>query len=431
MCKFRAAMSAAIFTSISALSGIPNEGHAQTGAALGVTLGFFLSGALGKIDKIISEAKQAARSTIIDAGQQAAWTISDAQTAYKDSLDQTVSTLNPKIQTTVSNIETMLKDIEGGTASDIENALEKSQEIVNSLPLSKTFPQLTEQSPKLVAPATSATTRVILSGNFVDAARSDYRPRLHVGSDILEPIGVTTQQLIFEVKNAALGAADENSVKAISFNLDVPYRDWYWFLFYQREVATFVLPMGLLPTKPGTAEYVASIAHEHEETRESSQAFTAVSYEGIRGFCAHADTQSGWHVVTDGNYPQPPIFNEHGNRKGSDNDWTNAFSSASPDAVCWDFWLDDGDVQIDFAIPFREHRTVKELEEVKSQLDLKWNGSVAGEIPNTGNWLVNVKPFDGEMQQFAGPGTSVPPYFTIGTQNSSVIIKSAPPPELH
>jgi len=143
-----------------------------------------------------------------------------------------------------------------------------------------------------------------------------------------------------------------------------------------------------------------------------------------------ADSANGWKIVTT-HTPQPTLVDEHGNRKGADHDWTDSFHSVSEDRMCWNVWLDDEDVQIDFAIHIREiKRWTDTIKKDPVPVELQWNGSVALDAPDTGKWVVRIKPFDGVWQEFPGPGESIPAYFTVGTQNSSILVKAKPPPEL-
>jgi len=403
---------------------------AQVEAVLGVTLGVFLSGALDKINGSISRAREAGRSTIIDAGQQASWTISKMQAAYKDMLDTTVRQLDKSVKEAVANVETMLLELERNTDEDARDAMAKATEIANMLPLSKNFPQLTKQSPKLLAPSLGGRTRITLSGNFVDASEEGYEPTLYIGEKVFRPIGLQTQQLIYEIDNSEFGTVEHNTITVASLKLDIPYCEYYLFIFCDRQVASFRLPVGLLPERPGEVDFTAFVYSPQEQTRDRQQNFTAVSYEGTRPHCMDADSANGWKIVTT-HTPQPTLVDEHGNRKGADHDWTDSFHSVSEDRMCWNVWLDDEDVQIDFAIHIREiKRWTDTIKKDPVPVELQWNGSVALDAPDTGKWVVRIKPFDGVWQEFPGPGESIPAYFTVGTQNSSILVKAKPPPEL-
>lgn len=75
-----------------------NSSFGQAGA---VTFGAFLEAGLGKLQQLIAQAQEAGRVAEIEAALQAESVITQAQVAYKDSLETTVDVLDERADESV------------------------------------------------------------------------------------------------------------------------------------------------------------------------------------------------------------------------------------------------------------------------------------------------------------------------------------------
>lgn len=243
-----AAATEPVSSSGSSLSQIPGTGDMTGGVSLNqlgvLALGVVLDRFLDQAQSVIRTAGAEARTTVVQAGQQAYNAIQTAKAAYADSLNLTIDKLDQFKTRTVQELQSVLDDLQKRTDDMARKVMSQSQQIINSLPFANTIPQLTDFSPNFVTGGSQPKPfELELQGNFVFAQRAELRPTLEYAGKTYQPMQNLTQSLKFQLTPSRTNNTSK-VIDLMNVKITIPYEDG---LLKTRKIATYNLIIGILP----------------------------------------------------------------------------------------------------------------------------------------------------------------------------------------
>lgn len=226
------------------------------------SLGDVLDKELASVQGVVASAGQEGRGTVAEAGMEAANTIQRFKSAYDDSLNKSVDKLDQKGTGKLQEITALVATPQPCTDAEIKNAGIEAQTIANTLPGSKTVPQLKRYSPMFVATGAGLASEIEIKvdGNFPSAVNADFKPSLSINGHDYENSGNSTFSLQFLVPTSVMAQSADNQIRMTRAELKVPFRSSMFLgLIKTKEVGSFMLLIGALPQSPG--KMVVTVTH--------------------------------------------------------------------------------------------------------------------------------------------------------------------------
>jgi hypothetical protein len=225
--------------------------------ALGELAALPLAAALNKIadrvDVSVEKAGTVANGVLIRAGSEVNAQIDNLRVAYADMLNQTVQTLLPAVQNQIAQVASDAAALENKTAADAARIATLAQQTANILPLSNKRPQVARVEPSYEVYSSDPAAppiQITVDGNFVDAADVGFTPTVRVDDQVVQPIHLTTQHLMFAVPRSVLRIAQNKATSYVRLQLVTPYKERSLLRTHRRE-ATFRLLLNGIPASPG------------------------------------------------------------------------------------------------------------------------------------------------------------------------------------
>ena len=232
----------------------------------GLALGAGLKAFGDQLKEVLEKAIGGGLMLEIQAGGQIGVLIQQADAAYQNDLSLTYDKLNSAEKQTVDNIASLMNDYSKQIYSQAKDITERAQQAANTIPFSKTFPQLTSFDPVYTIQTNTAPIHITLNGNFVDVARQNYDATIQVNDKTYKNVVKTTQNLGFDLPLSSL-TKDPTHVSSNYLTVDVPYEETTFWWFTSKKDAQFSIPLAVLPVKVGTLTFKTDLTVPGVETQ--------------------------------------------------------------------------------------------------------------------------------------------------------------------
>jgi hypothetical protein len=413
------------------------NGSDPAGAVGGVTVGVLLNKMVDQLQQAIDNARNAGLSIAIEAGREANIAIANAQNAYRDSLNLTIDKVDPKIKSTLDQLQSLINDITTNANLTLDDTTKRTQQIVNSLPFRPHEPQLTKILPSFIVPSRESYPALIhFQGNFEYAAREGFAPILKSGDKQYAVSQGSTQELAFIIPISDLFVlkpdTGSNKFDFTTAELIVPWETSSFLgLSNQRHENRYQIFIGALPPSPGKLVLVRTTRRSQIETKGFTSGGYHLASTREAGNDDHKNVpyavspENGWHVVRN---------TSKFNVASAQGDWGYSFGSDDGDKVVYyvttihHSFGSSGSV--DFSISFTQMREIQIPEVTNEPIDLKWGDSKSLQFPEGTTWKLIFDAFDGSHAEFTGADSNNP-FIKIRNQQGSWIISTADPKTLN
>jgi hypothetical protein len=401
-----------------------------------LTLGVTLGNLMDQVQQAIEKAQNAGLSIEIQAGREVAIAIQNAQNAYANSLNLTMSAVGSEISNTVAQLNTLVTGVESNAFSNLDDLAAKVQQIVNTLPFRNKEPQLTKVTPNFVVPANITYPVMLrLGGNFTNSGEPGYSPKLKVGANSYDTASATNQLLTFSVpitdlfSNPSSSTFNSTSVTAI-----VPWQScrlkiiWCW--LHKNESDSYKIFLGALPASPGkiTLNWTTPGSIHNTKVFKSQTYYLTSASDGNND--DHTQTyalnaEAGWHIQQG----LSKIDEDEGSSTGSR---SSSFISDSGDVASFSVSTQHRKFgvsgQTHFQIEITEYQDVPTINPNSADIPLKWGDSKAFNY-TAGTWTITFDAFDGTHSEFTS-SDETNPFVKVRASGGPYIIGTADPATL-
>lgn len=428
---------------IGAILFLPTKVRAQDPIGA-LVVGVFLNKLMDRVEDAIRAAENAGRGVAIEAGIVAQATIENARIAYADMLDRTIDKLNDAANQQMQQLNTMVIELERNIKGDLSIVFTSAQQIANSLPLSKTMPQIRAWGPHFVAPSTTAfPVQVSFDGNFVDAMKPKFAPQLQIGDKTYEIVENTTQQLKFLVPSNELITDQGDGFTYKKAKLIVPYKIG---LLGKKRVAEFNFLLGKLPASPGKITLYSrrkSTKTEIQHIKTNPPFSQDSSNDDLKDVLVCGPQHPGWSVnagtikwvnetITFSLLPGRPPITVPWVQGEEGSDWWKSFRTAGP-PVCYTVTTIHHGLGTSGKVHWHYEYDIQRTSESTSDFGdpetvvLNWNDSKTFPYA-AGFWKIIFDGFDGSHKEFVGVEDN--PFLRLSVNGSNITISARPPQEI-
>jgi hypothetical protein len=397
------------------------------------TLGAALKGLMDNVQQAIDKLGNTITSAEIQAGREVNIAISNAESAYKESLGTTVETLDPVIKQKLDSITSLANSFVNKTYTKIDDVMAQAQQIVDSLPFRAHEPQLTKVYPAFVVPTKdSGTIQLNFLGVFEYAARTGFQPTVQVNGKTFQVNVTGTQSLTCGIPLAEMFGNQINknntSVSFATIGLFVPWQDTVLFGLKKKDMTNrYSIPLGALPMSPGKIQLIHTWTQPKTVIQHVIRGPWQVSSQKEAGNDDHIDEpytgtpDTGWHVV-------------QGSSKftGSGHDYHEDFSDDSGDKVTYKVTTrhqrSGSSGIVDFTIEFDQSKQESETKQQTDSISLGWGDSTSFNLP-LGSWKIVFDAFNNTHSEFNGSNHDNP-FIEISDDNGGFIVKAKNPGDI-
>jgi hypothetical protein len=363
-----------------------------------------------RANQLVQQFQNAGLVLEANAGSQVLAVIGDVQLKYENQLKSTAGVLSGQQQQLISGLNSVLDKMQNHI---LTNLTENIQQIANSLPFSKTLPQLTLFDGNIVSP--SMTNIVLtLNGNFYDIANNGFDATIDVGKDSYKNTTKTTNTLTFNIPK-------DNQVQYQQFSINIPYRKSG--VFKKKETATFLLSFIILPFNAGTYELIINRMVDQTNTiaKSCSNKIWDSSQDDIDQIQG-CPVDGGWMINTES--VKPNFIHAEG-------EWQNLGNVSTTTAAQWHFktihktWGTSGKINV--TLTYNESQTVKVPQTYSEGVaPIFWGDSpVLTYDPTITSWTLIYREFDGKVIQYI-TSNSDNPYFKANNIGNHIQINTVP-----
>lgn len=152
------------------------------------------------VNAMIQSATNAALELEIEAGEQLAIAIQNAENAYKDVLELTIDKVEQVVTDSLNQLDGMLEEFQARNQDFLNDVAQRVQVYINSLPRSSKAPQVIKSGPNCVVIDSDKPNFFTFSGNFPCSADPAYPPKLEFNGVEAPLVNSTTTELTFCAK---------------------------------------------------------------------------------------------------------------------------------------------------------------------------------------------------------------------------------------
>lgn len=398
-----------------------------------ITVGVTLAGLLDRVEDAMRQAGHGERAAVVDAAAEIALATSRARHAYHDGLARAVGDASSSVRQALVMLEVAVARLERRGPGDTEEATKAARQVAGAATLARNQPSALAYHPRLVVQRLpQGTTRLGITGSFPQAQERDFRPYLMVGEVAVTPADAGPRELVFEVPHRLLRPALAGRIGVTTLAVVVPFKTN---AFTRKREAEFLLPVGALPERIGTATLAVEQRRSATETETVRTASMEQSAGGVdRRDVLHCgpEVPAGWTVRAESVRIVVERFRGTPGPRGPGARWWHGPPTRLAPAVCVPWTTLARRAGVDGAVSFRyEYVVTREAERAEwtsEAIPLAWGQSVVR--PVAGPWKVTFTAFDGPAQVLWGPGASTPPYLTLTVlADGAVRLETAPAPD--
>jgi hypothetical protein len=380
----------------------PQQSRAQDPLSIaalgGLTLDAALNSIADRVDSSIEKAGTVANGVVVRAGSEVDAEIDNLRTAANDVLGKFVKDLDSAVTEQLGQVVSDANALERRTAADAQKLLQLAQGLVNTVPFSKTQPQVTSLSPNYAVFDPSdpqATIQLVVRGNFFDSALPGLAPSLVVNNKPLELIEVTTTHFIFNVPTSLFAPSASKPRPLVKLPITVPFNEKFLLFFTSRREAHFTAALMALPQSPGQITVVTT-----SSTDVTQRDFVSTRQDNIQSDRDdHDEDRCGPNETHTIDPSSVNLVFDH--IEGST--WTAHPVRLNNPSVCWHFRTEHHGIGISdklffhftYFVTFSQPRSASATQ----TFSLKWGDSRVINAP-VGQFTITFDAFDGSIQQF-------------------------------
>jgi hypothetical protein len=375
------------------------------GLALGAGLNIFAS----NVKEIIEKAVGGGLMLEVQAGGQIGTLIQQANTAYQADLGLTFDRLSAAEQTAVSNIKSLVDQYSKQIYSEMADITKRAQAVANTIPFSKTEPQLVSYGP---AYATQSDTPVTLSaeGNFFDLYQEGYDPEAIVNQHSLVASTKTSQHIEFTIPNTDF-VTSPSVVTQNSITIRVPYWRRYFLWNGGKLYSKFSIPIAMLTPTVGNIALHTDVAAPGTEVRTFTTGEIDQDSQDDDIKCGGEHSDLAIHTVT----PDPGWT-----VRPSTVHWNKVWTQGA-EGTGGDYWLDHNcsttttaclcvstehhrfgkSGKVHFSISYDAERPATDHAVADITKALSWNDRLDFNLPAGATWTATVTKWDGTTFAFS------------------------------
>ena len=371
-----------------------------------------------RADQLVKQAQESGLILEVNGASQVLNLITHAKEAYESELKNTSQTLTSQQQQLISGLNGMLENVQNHILKDLTANIQRT---ANTIPFSKTFPQLSIYDGTIISPYPTNNIMVKLDGNFFDLGNKDFDAILKLGNNIYKNTTKTTQEITFQISKTEF-ASSPNQVLYNPFSIDIPYKKSSFLFFKKKDIATFILKFVVLPKNAGTYELVTT-KMANVEKRENVVCGGLIWDSGTND----DESTKGCNMSDGWSCDRNSVTYTHSRWEGSPRDLGN---QSTPTFVGWKFRTErihigtSGKITID--LHYTRYKTVTEPQTISSGItNLSWGDTKALTIDPTATWKIIYHEFDGKTIEFvASDETNT--YLKIKTIGNQIQVKTMP-----
>jgi hypothetical protein len=384
------------------------------------TVGIALNMASNHVNQVIDHAGATANGVVIRAGSDVDAEINNFRAAYADMLNKTVSSLDSTATKQLSQIFSDSSALENKTAADAKRIVQLAQQTSNTIPFSKTAPQLTSAEPTydIYSPDLLSDVQLELQGNFFDVNAGDMAPYAVLNGKHIPPVHVTTQHLIFMLPRKTLAISPGKVTSLAEIPVTVPYKDGW--IFKTRKETTFLIHMVGIPNNPGRITLkvqtpITTVASIHVRTPQDNQQSDRDDHE---------DQHCGPNETDPINPNSVKLVFEH--TEGGT--WTDHPTRLNNPSVCYWFRTEHHGMgtsdKLWWHYEYDVSHTSNSIQVSQQDVKLKWGDSLSFPVA-AGQFTVIYDSFDGSHHEFLA-GDHSNRFIDISTQGGGLLIAARP-----
>ena len=380
----------------------PQQARAQDPLTLaglgGLTLNEALNSIADRVDSSIEKAGTVANGVVIRAGSEVSAEIDNLRAAANDVLGTSVKDLDSAIRDQLGEVVSDANLLESRTASDAQKLLQLAQGVTNTIPFSKTQPQVTSLSPNYAVfdPGDpQAFVQLVVRGNFFDSALPGMAPSIIVNNKPLELIEVTTTHFIFNVPTSLFSLNASKPRPLVKLPITVPFNEKFLVFFNSRREAHFTAALLALPPSPGTITVKTT-----SSTDSTQRDFVSTHQDNIQSDRDdHDEIRCGPNETHTIDPASINLIFDH--IEGST--WTAHPVRLNNPSVCWHFRTEHHGIgtsdKLFFHFTYFVSFSLPRSSTATQTFSLKWGDSRVVDAP-VGQFTITFNGFDGSTQQF-------------------------------
>ena len=197
------------------------------------------------IQNAINELNNSMVQLVILVGQELTQAINQVKMVYETELKKTLDEINAEAKAALDRLNSMVNDFENKTVDELGTIMGEAQELINTLPMANTHPQLIGVKPHYLILSDEATV-VNFHGNFLDSATPGYEPSLVFNGQTCVLQDSHTDTLSFLVPSSIFKDAQGNKFSFASGQLHVQWNNGYWW-WPEKAECVYQVTLGALP----------------------------------------------------------------------------------------------------------------------------------------------------------------------------------------
>lgn len=374
------------------------------GATVGtITFGALLNQLSDKVEGIVRQAEQSGKGVLIEGGSQVYSAIGTTKQAYNESLNLTFEQLDRATQGVYNQLKTLTSNLEDNSFQEFDKLSEQAQLIANTLPFSKSVPQVRSFSPSHLAKGFTSIP-IEIFGNFVDANGDSYEPYLSNGKDTIYPIQILTTKIKFLVPPNFIIKSNDSIKNYQSLSLHLPYKKGWW-IFSCMQNSIFKILITVLPNSIGIFKITQTIPKEVEEIKNARTPETWCQHSSNDDDKGHKYSSPNYTLSENGGYtiiPETVKFITEWSQGDENDQWSKSLESTSPQVTYSVTTIHhrfgtSGKVNFHFEYQLKKKYNIQELKE--QIFTLKWGESRVFDMP-AGSWKIFFTDFDNVTNEY-------------------------------
>lgn len=347
-----------------------------------------------QVKQIINQAQNAGLVLEVTAGAQILNTITQAQQAYEDGLIKGSDALSSQEQTILNGLNGSVDNLNKHVLQGLTG---KVQSIANTIPFSKTFPQVQSYSGTVTDGMDNFIT-IKLLGNFFNIGNEGYQAYIKVAGKTIENSIRTTSLITFLIPKSLI-KKEVRQISYIPMSVTIPYKKGW---FNTKANSSFDLILIVLPgMSPGS---LVAIQNKSVDVRVDTIINTPAkrwdSGDGDVDLNQGFDVIPGWTIDVNSVNIHPVPGSEGGTVR---RDWYDLGNASTPTWAGWHIkathknspWGHNGAISV--TLSYKAYKNAPQQRDFKKDtLNLKWGESRSISIEPLANWKIVYERFDGK-----------------------------------
>lgn len=210
-------------------------------------VGALLEGIASGINQVVDNATGDLQAATLSAAGAADTALGGLESSLSADMSKHIDEVDTVLQQQEANLQnTVLPELEKGTAAALNSATHDAEQIILSTPFANKNPQVTSYSPHFVAAGSDVPIHVV--GVFAWAMLKNLKPQIRVNGSTYDAQGIQTQDLNFVIPGSVFTSSSSTKLSFVSLELDIPFEKG--FVYHTIEPGVFRLLISVLPQSP-------------------------------------------------------------------------------------------------------------------------------------------------------------------------------------